>query len=157
MPRSSSLCFEPHRRECASNRHRERLSECEGRRAGGREGETEKERPGFIDPDPNWRKQVQDGLDSKFLESSAAVFGQFQDLCRQSALREQDTQRKLVRGMCVFARACLCWRECMVWMSTWGSQCGRQSDERQQVKLQALVAAFVPTVVQKALQVCFLI
>jgi len=58
---------------------------------------------------------VQDGLDSKFLESSAAVFGQFQDLCRQSALREQDTQRKLV-------------------------------------KLQALVAAFVPTVVQKALQ-----
>ena len=27
----------------------------------------------------------------------------------------------------------------------------------QQVKLQALVAAFVPTVVQKALQVCFLI
>ena len=101
---------------------------------------------------------MQDGLDSKFLESSAAVFGQFQDLCRQSALREQDTQRKLVRGMCVCARA-----HVFVGVNAWyGCRHGARDaagnlTRGEQVKLQALVAAFVPTVVQKALQVCFLI
>ena len=101
---------------------------------------------------------MQDGLDSKFLESSAAVFGQFQDLCRQSALREQDTQRKLVRGMCVCARA-----HVFVGVNAWhGCRHGARDaagnlTRGEQVKLQALVAAFVPTVVQKALQVCCLI
>ena len=48
MPRSSSLCFEPHRRECASNRHRERLNECEGRRAGGRERQSRRDQASSI-------------------------------------------------------------------------------------------------------------